>query len=38
MQSASESWFDPGFAAQVLVEIAHEHSLDKLLQKLQNHD
>ena len=34
MQSASEGRFDPNFAAQLLVEIAHEQSLDKLLQKL----
>jgi transcriptional regulator with GAF, ATPase, and Fis domain len=34
MHSGSESRFDPNFAAQVLVEIAHEQSLEKLLQKL----
>ena len=34
MQSASENRFDPSFAAQVLVEIGHEQSLEKLLQKL----
>ena len=34
MHSGTESRFDPNFAAQVLVEIAHEQSLEKLLQKL----
>jgi transcriptional regulator with GAF, ATPase, and Fis domain len=34
MQSASERRFDPNFAAQLLVEIAHEQSLQTLLQKL----
>jgi PAS domain S-box-containing protein len=34
MQPASESRFDANFAAQILLEIAHEHSLEKLLQKL----
>ena len=34
MEPASENRFDANFAAQVLLEIAHEQSLDKLLQKL----
>jgi transcriptional regulator with GAF, ATPase, and Fis domain len=34
MQPASESRFDPSFAAQVLVDIAHEQSLEKLLHRL----
>lgn len=34
MEQEHESRFDPNFAAQLLVEIAHEHSLEKLVQKL----
>jgi transcriptional regulator with GAF, ATPase, and Fis domain len=34
MESASDSRFDPNYAAQLLLDIAHEQSLDSLLQKL----
>jgi transcriptional regulator with GAF, ATPase, and Fis domain len=34
MESASDSRFDPNYAAQLLLEIAHEQSLDSLLQKV----
>ena len=34
MEPEIESRFDPNFAAQVLLEIAHEQSLEKLAQKL----
>ena len=34
MEPQNENRFDPNFAAQILVEIAHEQSLEKLLQKL----
>lgn len=34
MESASDSRFDPNLAAQLLLDIAHEHSLEQLLQKL----
>jgi len=32
--TTSDSRFDPNFALQMLLEIAHEHSLEQLLQKL----
>jgi transcriptional regulator with GAF, ATPase, and Fis domain len=34
MKSASDSRFDPNHAAQLLLEIAHEQSLDSLLRKV----
>ena len=34
IEPASESRFDPNFAAHILLEIAHEQSLERLLQKL----
>ena len=34
MEPASESHFDTNFAAQALLELAHEQSLEKLAQKL----
>ncbi|MGO8698390.1 MAG: GAF domain-containing protein [Limisphaerales bacterium] len=34
MDSASNSRFDPNYAAQLLLDIAHEQSLDSLLQKV----
>lgn len=34
MQSTSDSRFDPNYAAQMLLDIAHEQSVDSLLQKL----
>jgi len=34
MEPASDRRFDPNFAAQILLEIAHEQSLEKLLQRL----
>jgi transcriptional regulator with GAF, ATPase, and Fis domain len=34
MESASDSRFDPNLAAQLLLDIAHEQSLEQLLQKL----
>ncbi|HEY9171435.1 MAG TPA: sigma 54-interacting transcriptional regulator [Verrucomicrobiae bacterium] len=34
METTSDNRFDPNFALQMLLEIAHEHSLDQLLQKL----
>ena len=34
MEPASENRFDANFAAQLLLEIAHEQSLEKLMQKL----
>ena len=30
----AESRFDPNFAAQILIEVAHEQSLERLLQRL----
>jgi len=37
MESASDSRYDPNLALQLLLDIAHEHSLDQLLQKLVSH-
>src|ERR1039458_3423242 len=34
MEPTTENRFDANFAAQLLLEIAHEQSLEKLLQKL----
>lgn len=34
MDSATDSRFDPNFAAQLLLDIAHEQSLERLLQKV----
>jgi transcriptional regulator with GAF, ATPase, and Fis domain len=34
MQSATDSRFDPNYAAQLLLEIAHEQSLESLLHKV----
>ena len=34
MEPTSENRFDPNFATQILLELAHEQSLEKLLQKL----
>ena len=34
MESASDRRFDPNYAAQLLLDIAHEQSLEQLLQKL----
>ncbi len=34
MESASDRRFDPNYAAQLLLDIAHEQSLDSLLQKV----
>jgi transcriptional regulator with GAF, ATPase, and Fis domain len=34
MEPASDSRFDPNYAAQMLVDIAHEQSVEQLLQKL----
>ncbi len=34
MEPASENRFDSNFAAQILLEISHEQSLEKLSQKL----
>jgi transcriptional regulator with GAF, ATPase, and Fis domain len=34
MESSSDSRFDPNLAVQLLLDIAHEHSLEQLLQKL----
>jgi transcriptional regulator with GAF, ATPase, and Fis domain len=34
MESTSDSRFDPNYAAQLLLDIAHEQSLEQLLQKL----
>jgi transcriptional regulator with GAF, ATPase, and Fis domain len=34
MEPASDSRFDPNFAAQLLLDIAHEQSVEQLLQKL----
>jgi len=34
MEPTSENRFDPNFVAQILLELAHEQSLAKLLQKL----
>ena len=34
VETTSDSRFDPNFALQMLLEIAHEHSLEQLLQKL----
>jgi len=36
MESASDSRFDPNLAAQILLDIAHEQSLEDLLRKLVN--
>jgi transcriptional regulator with GAF, ATPase, and Fis domain len=37
MESASDSRFDPNFAIQLLLDIAHEHSLEQLLRRLVSH-
>jgi transcriptional regulator with GAF, ATPase, and Fis domain len=37
MEPVSDSRFDPNVAAQILLDIAHEHSVDGLLLKLVNH-
>lgn len=37
MEATSDHRFDPNIALQILLEIAHEHSLDQLIQKLVNH-
>jgi transcriptional regulator with GAF, ATPase, and Fis domain len=34
MEPASDSRFDPNFAAQLLLDVAHEQSVEQLLQKL----
>jgi hypothetical protein len=34
MEPTSDRRFDANFVGQILLEIAHEHSLEKLLQKL----
>ena len=34
MEPTSDNRFDPNFVAQILLEIAHEQSLDKVVQKL----
>ena len=34
MESTCDSRFDPNYAAQLLLDIAHEQSVDQLLQKL----
>ena len=34
MEPTSDSRFDPNYAAQILLELAHEQSLERLLQKL----
>jgi formate hydrogenlyase transcriptional activator len=34
MEATSDSRFDPNFAAQLLLDVAHEQSLERLLQKL----
>jgi hypothetical protein len=34
MEPTSDNRFDPNYAAQVLLEISHEQSLERLLQKL----
>jgi transcriptional regulator with GAF, ATPase, and Fis domain len=34
MESTSDSRFDPNYAAQMLLDIAHEQSVERLLQKL----
>src|SRR5512143_1643235 len=34
MEAISDSRFDPNYAAQMLLDIAHEHSVEQLLQKL----
>jgi len=34
MDSTSDRRFDPNFATQILLDLSHEHSLEKLLQKL----
>lgn len=34
MESTSDSRFDPNYAAQLLLDIAHEQSLEHLLQRL----
>jgi transcriptional regulator with GAF, ATPase, and Fis domain len=37
VETTSDARFDPNFALQLLLDIAHEHSLEQLLQKLVNH-
>lgn len=37
MEPASDSRFDPNLAAHILLDIAHEKSVDNLLQKLVSH-
>lgn len=37
MESQSDSRFDPNTALQLLLDIAHEHSLEKLLHKIVSH-
>jgi transcriptional regulator with GAF, ATPase, and Fis domain len=37
MESESDSRFDPNVALQLLLDIAHEHSLERLLQKIVSH-
>jgi len=37
MESESDNRFDPNFALQLLLDIAQEHSLEQLLQKLVSH-
>ncbi len=37
MESDSDSRFDPNVALQLLLDIAHEHSLEQLLQKVVSH-
>ena len=34
MEPTSENRFDPNFVAQILLELAHEQSLEKVMQKL----
>lgn len=37
MESESDSRFDPNVALQLLLDIAHEHSLEQLLRKIVSH-
>ncbi len=37
VETTSDARFDPNFALQLLLDIAHEHSLEQLLQKLVQH-
>jgi transcriptional regulator with GAF, ATPase, and Fis domain len=37
MGAESDSRFDPNVALQLLLDVAHEHSLDQLLQKIVSH-